>query len=78
MRYSGSDGKESACNEGDPGFIAEWGRLPGEGDGYPCQYLAWKIPGTEESGGLQVRGVTKTGTQLNDEHFSLQKITQHC
>ena len=34
----GSDGKESACNVGDPGSIPGLGRLPGEGNGYPLQY----------------------------------------
>ena len=30
-----SDGKESACNMGDPGSIPESGRSPGEGISYP-------------------------------------------
>ena len=34
----GSDGKESACNVGDPGSIPGLGRSPGEGNGYPLQY----------------------------------------
>ena len=34
----GSDGKESACNAGDPGSICGSGRSPGEGNGYPFQY----------------------------------------
>ena len=34
----GSDGKESACNAGDPGSVPESGRSPGEGNGYPLQY----------------------------------------
>jgi len=29
----GSDGKESACNAGDPGSIPGLGRSPGEGNG---------------------------------------------
>ena len=33
-----SAGKESACNEGDPGSIPGSGRCPGEGIGYPLQY----------------------------------------
>ena len=33
-----SIGKESACNEGDPGSIPGLGRCPGEGKGYPLQY----------------------------------------
>ena len=34
----GSDGKESACNAGDPGSIPGLGRSAGEGTGYPLQY----------------------------------------
>ena len=34
----GSDGKESACNSGDPGSIPGSERSPGEGNGYPLQY----------------------------------------
>ena len=35
----GSAGKESACNVGDLGSIPGLGRSPGEGKGYPLQYL---------------------------------------
>ena len=31
-------GKESTCNEGDPGLIPGSGRSPGEGISYPLQY----------------------------------------
>ena len=31
----GSDGEDSPCNAGDPGFIPRWGRSPGEGNGNP-------------------------------------------
>ena len=34
----GSDSKESACNEGDPGSIPGSERPPGEGNGLPLQY----------------------------------------
>ena len=34
----GSDGKESACNEGDLGLIPGLGRSPGEGKYCPLQY----------------------------------------
>ena len=34
----GSDGKESACNAGDPGLIPGSGRFPGAEIGYPLQY----------------------------------------
>ena len=68
--HGGSDGKESICNagdEGDTGSIPGLGRSPGEGNGYPLQYLAWSIPWTEKPGGLQ--GVTKSLTQVTKEHF---------
>ena len=57
----GSDDKESACNAGDPGSIPGSGRAPGEGNGYPLQYSCWKIPWTEESGGLQSSGLQIVG-----------------
>ena len=34
----GSDGKESACNAGDPGLVPGSGRSLVEGNGYPFQY----------------------------------------
>ena len=33
-----SEGKESACNEGEPHSISWSGRFPGEGNSYPLQY----------------------------------------
>ena len=40
----GSDGKESACNAGDPGSIPGSGRCPGEGNGCPLQYSCLENP----------------------------------
>ena len=40
----GSDGKESACKEGDPGLISGLGRSPGEGNGSPLQYACLENP----------------------------------
>ena len=37
-KFSGSDGKVSACNVGDLGLIPGLGRSPGEGNGNPLQY----------------------------------------
>jgi len=34
----GSDGKEVACDAGDPGVIPGLGKSPGEGLGNPLQY----------------------------------------
>ena len=41
---SGSNGKESACNVGDPGLIPGSGRSPGEGNGNPLQYSCLENP----------------------------------
>ena len=57
----GSDGKASAYNAGDLGSIPRLGRSPGEGNGNLLQYLAWKIPGKEASGGLQSMGLQRVG-----------------
>ena len=43
-----SDGKESTGKAGDPGVISLE-----EGNGYPLNVLAWRIPWTDEPGGLQ-------------------------
>ena len=48
----GSGGKESTCNAGDMDSIPGMGRSPGGGHGNPLQYFAWRIPWTEEPGGL--------------------------
>ena len=49
----GSDGKESACNAGDLGSMPGFGRSPGEEEATHSSILAWRIPWTEEPGGLQ-------------------------
>ena len=49
----GSNGKESACNDGDPGSIPGLGRTPGEGNGNPLQYSCLENSWIEEPGGLQ-------------------------
>ena len=48
----GSDDKESACNAGVPGSIPGSGRSPEEGMATHSRILAWRIPWTEELGGL--------------------------
>ena len=40
----GSDGKESAYNVGDRGWIPGLGRSPGEGHGNPLQYSCLENP----------------------------------
>ena len=48
--------KESACRKGDSGSIPGLGRSPGGGNGAHSSILAWRIPWTEEPGGLQSMG----------------------
>ena len=57
----GSDSKVSAYNTGDPGSIPGSGRSPGEGNGNPLHYLAWKIPWKEDAGRLQSMGSQRVG-----------------
>ena len=60
----GSDGKESAYNSGDLGLIPGLGRSPGEGMATHSSILAWRIPWTEELGGLQPTGSLRVGHVL--------------
>ena len=52
----GSDGKESACDEGDLGSIPGSGRSPGGGHGNPLQYSCLENPPGQEPGGIQSMG----------------------
>ena len=65
----GSEGKESACDAGNPGSIPGSGRYPGEGNGNPLQYCC--LENSMDRGTWQAtdHGVTKSQTQLSDSHF---------
>jgi len=65
----GSDGKESACNVGDLGLIPGLGRSPRGGQGN-SSILAWRMPWTEQPGGLQSMGSHK-------ESDMTERLTQH-
>ena len=58
----GSDGKESACNAGDPDSIPELGRSPGEGKGYPPQYSCLENPIDRGAWWATVHGVAESQT----------------
>ena len=62
----GSDGKESACNGGDMGLITRLGRSPGEGNGYPLQYLCLENSIDRGAWWAVVHGVAKNWTALRD------------
>ena len=55
-----SDGKESACNAGDPGSTPGLGRSPGEGNGYPLQYFCLENSMDKGAWPVTVHGVTKS------------------
>ena len=60
----GSDGKESAHNEGDLGSVPRLGRSTEKGKGYPLQYSG--LENSMDRGAWQaiVHGVTESQTQL--------------
>ena len=55
-----SDGKESACNAGDPGSIPELGSSAGEEIGYPLQYSCLGNPMDRRASQATVHEVTKS------------------
>ena len=59
---AGSDRKESASNAGDPGSIPGLGRSQEKGMATYSSITAWRIPWTEEAGGLQSMGCKEWDT----------------
>ena len=57
----GSDGKETACNAGDPGSIPGLGSSLEKEMATYSSTLPWKIPRTEEPGSLQSMGLQIVG-----------------
>ena len=61
--------KNPPANSGDTrdaSLVPGSGRSPGEGNGNHSSIVAWKIPWTEEPGGLESLGPKKNPTQLSD------------
>ena len=58
----GSDGKESACNVGDPSLIPGSGRSPGEQNDNAFQYSCLETPMDGETWWATAHGVAKSWT----------------
>ena len=67
----GSDGKASACNEGDLDSIPGSGRSPEEGNGTPLQYSCLENPMDRGAWWATVHGVAKSQTRLSDFTFTI-------
>ena len=73
-----SNGKESAWDAGEAGLILGWEDPMEEDMATPSSILAWRIPWTEEPGGLQSMGQKEwdtteaTHTHMH-RHYYLQK-----
>ena len=61
--------QETTCNVGDPGLILVSGRSLEEGMATHSSILAWRIPWTEEFGGLQFIG---------SQRVDMTEVTQHA
>ena len=71
----GADGKESACNAGDPGSISREDPLE-KGMATRSSILAWRIPWTKEPGGPWGRkelDTTEQSTHTYTHHLENQK-----
>ena len=62
---SGSDGKEPACNPGDPGLTPGLGKSPGEGNGNPLEYSCLENSVGRGTWWATVQGATKSQAGLS-------------
>ena len=69
-------GKETACSAGDTGSIPGWEDPPEEGTATLSYVFAWRIPWTEEPGGLQSIRVQRAGH--DQSHRACMHIKQIC
>ena len=58
----GSEGKESACNAGNPGSIPGLGRSPEKGNGNPLQYSCLENSMDREAWWATIYGITESDT----------------
>ena len=74
----GADGKEPACNAGDPDLIPESGRSLAEGNGYPLQYSCWNNSMDRWAWWATIHGITESDRteQLTPSLFTLMSVNQ--
>ena len=65
---SGSESKESACNAGDVGSFLDWEDPLEKLMATNSSISAWRIPWTEEPGGLQFLESQKARYDSNKQH----------
>ena len=63
------EGKESACNAGDPGSIPASGRSSGEGNDNQLQYSCLENPIDRGTWQAIVHWVAKSWTRLSNQHY---------
>ena len=68
----GSVVKNPSANAGDVGLICRWGNTQKKEMTTHSSILTWKIPRTEEPGGLQSAGSQKSRTWFNDWEWAYQ------
>ena len=64
---SGSVGKESVCNAGDPGLTPGWARSAGKGHGNPLLCSCLENLTDRGAWWTRVHGVAKSLTQLSNQ-----------
>ena len=74
----GSDGKESACNAGDPGSIPGLGRFSGEGKSNPLQYTCLKNPMDRGAQWATVHGMAESDTTEQLDNIQNVSNIQHA
>ena len=70
--------RNSPANAGDirdVGSIPGWGRSLKEGMTTHSSVLAWRVPGTEEPGGLQSSRIVQTRTRLKQLSMHTRVVT---
>ena len=71
---SGSDGRVSVSNAGDPDSIPGLGRSPGEGNGSPLQYSCRENPMDRGAWWATVHGVAESLTRLSNFTFTFKEL----